>query len=301
MRALRDAFLVASFDLFESIRSRKFLALLVLHVVGAVVATLGFVEVLREFEAVVAEQLGVAETYKPGTLTDELMATPEVLDVLGGLMNDEALAQELISVPPLALFYGWMALFVLPALIVFTSSDAISTELSSGSARYALFRTQRLSWAVGKLGGQAGLLFIMTALGAVGVWVVGYSSLAGFDGPGTAWWLARLGMRAFIYGFAFLGLALGVSQMTRSVNGSRALGLIALIGIGVLGGVTMWNEAIEYAPVLLPSLQPLFPLTHKVTLWQPELSVRAPSLAMLVALGLLYFGVGHAVMVRRDA
>jgi len=301
LNAFRDAALVAAFDLAESVRSRKFLALLVLHVLGAVVGTLLFVEVLGEFEAVVADQLGVAETYKPGTLTDELMATPEVLEVLSGMLNDEALASELITVPPLALFYGWIALFFLPALIVFTSSDAISSELSSGSARYALFRTTRLAWAVGKLGGQAGLLAILTALGAVGVWIVGAVSLAGFDHAGTAWWLARLGARAFVYGFAFLGLALGVSQMTRSVNGSRALGLVALIAIGILGGITMWNEAIEYAPVALPAIQPLFPATHRLTLWQPEFAARLPSLAMLLALGGLYFGVGHAVMVRRDA
>ena len=301
MNALRDAFLVASFDLFESVRSRKFLALLVLHVLGAVVSTLVFVEVLAEFEAVLADQLGVAETYKPGTMTEELMNSPEVLEVLSGLMRDEALARELISVPPLALFYGWLALFVLPALIVFTSSDAISSELSSGSARYALFRTQRLSWAVGKLGGQAGLLFLLTMLGAVGVWIVGALSLAGFDHLGTAWWLARLGGRAFVYGFAFLGLAMGVSQTTRSVNGSRAFGLIALIAVGLLAAITMWDEAIDFAPVLVPTLQPIFPGTHKLSLWQPDLVARLPSLAMLVALGLGYFGLGHLVMVRRDA
>ncbi|HJN76571.1 MAG TPA: ABC transporter permease subunit [Myxococcota bacterium] len=301
MRAIRDALLVASFDLFESVRSRKFLALLVLHVLGAVVSTLVFVKILAEFETVLATQLGVAETAKPGTMTEELMNSPETLEVLTGLMQDAELAKELVSVPPLALFYGWIALFVLPALVVFTSSDAISAELSSGSARFALFRTQRLSWAVGKLGGQACLLFIMVFLGAIAVWIVGALSLAGFDGPGTAWWLARLGLRAFVYGFAFLGLALGISQMTRSVNGARAFGLIALIAVGVLASLSMWDEAIEYAPVLIPTLQPMFPGTHKLTLWQPDLAARGPSMAMLLALGFFYFGIGHAVMVRRDA
>ena len=119
MRAIRDALLVASFDLFESVRSRKFLALLVLHVLGAVVSTLVFVKILAEFETVLATQLGVAETAKPGTMTEELMNSPETLEVLTGLMQDAELAKELVSVPPLALFYGWIALFVLPALVVF--------------------------------------------------------------------------------------------------------------------------------------------------------------------------------------
>ncbi len=45
----------------------------------------------------------------------------------------------------------------------------------------------------------------------------------------------------------------------------------------------------------------MFPGTHKLTLWQPDLAARGPSMAMLLALGFFYFGIGHAVMVRRDA
>ena len=298
---LRDAALVAWFDLWESVRSRKFLALLVIHLAGAMVATATFVEVLKELENTLAEQLAVASTDKAGTMTQSLMESQQFQEVLANLLHDPELAAELISVPPIALFYGWLALFGLPALVVFTSSDAISSELSTGSARFALFRTSRSAWAFGKLGGQALLMAIMVFAGAVGVWLVAAFTMASFEGAETAWWLLRLGARAWVYGFAFLGLSLGVSQVTRSVNGSRALGLFALIAVSVAGTASQVDDVVAYAPLLIDGLSPIWPNVHKIDLWRPGLADRAPAAAMLLALGLSYFMAGHAVLLRRDA
>ncbi len=301
MSVLRDAALVAWFDLWESVRSRKFLALLVIHLAGAMVATATFVEVLKELENTLAEQLAVASTDKAGTMTRSLMESEQFQEVLGNLLRDPELAAELVTVPPIALFYGWLALFGLPALVVFTSSDAISSELSTGSARFALFRTSRTAWAFGKLGGQTLLMAIMVFAGAAGVWLVAALSMASFEGPETAWWLVRLGGRACVYGFAFLGLSLGVSQMTSSVNGSRAMGLFALIGVSVAGSMSQVDHIVEFAPLLIDGLSPIWPNVHKIDLWRPQLVERAPAAAMLVALGLSYFMAGHAVLLKRDA
>lgn len=273
---LRDAALVAWFDLFESVRSRKFLALLVIHLAGAMVATATFVEVLKEIENTLAEQLAVASTDKAGTMTKSLMESEQFQEILANLLRDPELAAELVTVPPIALFYGWLALFGLPALVVFTSSDAISSELSTGSARFALFRTSRSAWAFGKLGGQSLLMAIMVFAGALGVWIVAYFTMASFDGPDTAWWLLRLGARAWVYGFAFLGLSLGVSQLTKSVNGSRALGLFALIVVSVLGTVSQVDHIVEYAPLLIDGLSPVWPYSHKIDLWRPSSTSAAP-------------------------
>ncbi|MCP4806915.1 MAG: ABC transporter permease subunit [Proteobacteria bacterium] len=300
MNAFRDAALVAWFDVFESIRSRKFMALLVLHLLGAVVMTAGFIEVLQEIETTLADTLAVAATDKPGTMTTTLMESEEFLEIVGHLLKDEELAAELVSLPPIALFYSWLIFFALPVLVVITSSDAISQELASGSARYAMFRTSRMAWAVGKLGGQSMLMAIMVFAGAIGVWVVAYFMLGSFDGPGTALWLFRFGLRAVVYGFAFLGLALGVSQLTSSVNGSRALGLLALIGFGVGGRMLMWDRIVEYVPGWVTTIAPLFPNTHKVDLWRPDLFDRGPAMIMLFGLGIAFFVAGHWRLSRRD-
>ena len=302
MNAFRDAALVAWFDLFESIRSRKFLALLVLHLLGAVVSTAGFVEVLKEIENTLADTLAVAATDKPGAMTSSLMASEEFQEVLARLLKDADLAAELVGMPPVALFYSWLIFFALPVLVIFTSSDAISSELASGSARFAMFRTSRMAWAVGKLGGQTLLMAIMIFAGAIGVWLVGYFQFGSFDGPATAWWLGRYGLRAVVYGFAFLGLALGASQLTANVNGSRALGLLFLILFGV-GGRMVTSEhflALDWVPQWIDTFAPLFPVAHKIDLYRPAVVDRAPALVMLFGLGIAFFVAGHWRLSRRD-
>lgn len=298
---MRSALLVAWFDLRESLRSRKALALLVIYLIGAMAATGLFVTILAELERAMASSLAVAQTSRPGAMTDALMESEELLDIISGLIGDRALAKELTSIPPVALFYGWLSLTFVPLLVAFTSAGAISSELASGAARFSLFRADRLHWVSGKLGGQCLLMFVGILLGAVGVWIVGYFSLTSFQPGLTAVWLLRLSGRACVYGFTFLGLTLGISQITRSVNASQALALLALIALGIGGGLTGAEKIVERAPVLLSSIHPLFPNAHRIDLWRPDLLSRLPATLMLLAMGCAWFGAGYLVMARRDA
>lgn len=300
-RGLRDAWVVARFDLGESLRSRKVLIFLALYAAGSVAAAVIFTEVLQDIEEALAEQLLVARTTEPGGLTQAVMEAPELRLVLVRLVRDEALADALLQIPPIALLYHWVALTFAPVFVVFTSSDAISGEVSSGSVRYALFRTDRMSWAVGKLLGQMCLTAVGLALGAFGAWVVGYVQLASFAPLDTATWLSRYVLTAFFFAFAHLGLALGVSQLTRSVPWSRALGLFALVFVFGAHGWLGRDAVREEAPVLSESLQQIFPAAHRLELWRPALSDGAISLVMLAALGILYFALGHLRFARRDA
>ncbi len=301
MSALRDILLVAGFDLVESLRSRKALALLLLYLAGSIGAALIFVEALGAVENRVAESLAVAETERPGAMTGELMESEQFLDIVAELIGDRELAQELVTIPPLALFYGWMALTFVPVLVTLSSAESIASEVASGSARFALFRTDRRAWALGKLAGQAALMAVGIAAGALGVLVVGVTSLTDLAVGPTAWWLLRLSGRAWLYGFPWLGLALGVSQVTRSVPWSRGLALLGLFGLGMLGAVSEAPWVREKAPVVVDTVAQLFPRTYRVDLWQPELTDRLPSVVMLLALGGLFFAAGHLVFTRRDA
>ena len=293
--------LVAAFDMSESLRSRKVLGLLILYVAGAVASTAGFVTLLETLEKTLADSLRVASTSKPGAMTASIQSSEEFRHVLAELTGDSTLVDALIGLPPLALFYGWMALTFVPALVVFTSCDAISNEVGSGSCRYALLRTDRLSWALGKLGGQAMLMAIGVLAGAVGTWVVGLVGLASFDAAATAWWMLRLGSRAWLYGLPYLGLALGISQMVRSSHAARALALVALTGLGAGRAILQIPDVVDALPVLAPSLGPLFPGSHALDLWRPGFLDRGPAMVMLVALCATYFALGHMVFDRRDA
>ena len=301
MKMWRDAAIVAAFDLAESLRSRKVLVFLVLYVVGAIAAAVMFTEVLRTVETELAEQLLVAQTNRPGSLTQAVMQSEELYRVLSRLVRDRDLAATLVTVPPMALLYGWVALNFGPVFVILTSSDAVSSELATGSARYALVRTDRASWAVGKLLGQAALLAVGIALGGVAAWLVGLVRLATFPPLETAAFLARYGATSFCYAFAYLGVALGVSQLTRSVAWSRALGLLALTAFGAASGVLGDDDVRPYAPALCDTLHVLFPGGHKLDLWRPALADFAPSVVVLLALGVAYFALGHLRLARRDA
>lgn len=301
MTALRAAALVAWFDLRESLRSWKALALLVIYLMGAIAAAAIFVRILAEIEKSLASTLSVAQTQRPGALTASLMESEQLLDLLSGLIGDAALAEQLVSTPPVALFYGWLAMSFVPILVTFTSAESISSELSSGACRYSLFRVDRLPWAVGKLLGQGMLMAVGILAGAAGVWIVGELGMNSFDGAGTAAWLLRFSVRAWVYGYAFLGMTLGLSQVTRSINGARALALLALIAAAAGGGLLSVPDITEYAPVAADTLRQLFPNAHKLDLWRPEVGVRLSAMGMLLALGTIAFGAGHQWMSRRDA
>jgi ABC-type transport system involved in multi-copper enzyme maturation permease subunit len=301
MKTLRDAWVVARFDLGESLRSRKVLVILSLYVLGAIAASILFTELLQTIESELAEQLLVAQTDRPGTLTEAVMRNSELRRVLTRLVRDPDLALSLLSVPPLALLYGWVALTFGPVFVVLTASDAISSEVDSGSARFALARTDRSAWALGKLFGQALLLLAGILAGAFASYVTGFIQLASFPLADTALWMLRYALGAFVYGFAFLGLTLGTSQLTRSVPWSRALAVLALAGVSMAVGVLDRDDVRERAPVLADSLRQLFPGAHRLDLWRPDFVDSGPAIAMLFTLGFAYFLLGHVRFARRDA
>jgi ABC-type transport system involved in multi-copper enzyme maturation permease subunit len=295
-----DAFHVAWFELVDALRSRKALALLGLYVAASGAAASLFLRVLKEIETNAASLLHVAPTTHTGTMTSVLLQSDSFREMLGRLVGDPKLVDALAAIPPMALFYGWLTLALVPALVVLTSTDAIAGELQSGEARYALVRVDRLSWAVGKLLGQALLMALGIALGGMAVWIVGVVGWAGFERIPSAIWIVRLGARAWIYGFAWLGVALAVSQLTASAAIARGLGVCALLGIGILGSLLEWPMIHRRAPVLFDSIRTLVPAEHTLGLWQPAFADRAPSIVMLLSLGCAYFALGHRRLARRD-
>lgn len=301
MRRLRDAALVAGFDLGESLRSWRVIALLVLYVGSAVASAGGFVAMLSELENTLAEQLRVSATDKPGALTEALMASEQLHQALSELTGDPSLVDSLVKIPLIALVYAWSALTFVPLLVTLTACEVIASDVSSGACRYSLVRTDRLTWALGRGLGQAVLLALGILCGALGAWVVGLLYLQGFAPADTAWWLLRLGGRAWVNGLPYLGLALGVSLVTKSTMSARALALVLLVAIGALDTFLASDWAREHGPTLVDTVRQVMPGAHTMALWRPDLLERLPSMVMQLALGCAYFGLGFAVFARRDA
>jgi len=154
---------------------------------------------------------------------------------------------------------------------------------------------------VGKLLGQSALMLASLALGSLATLIVGLFRMQSVDVGPTLLWLLMLSGRASIYGFAYVGLALGLSQLTRSVQVARALGLSVLALLGILRAVLDSDWTIERIPVLAATLRVILPRSHQLELWRPELTERLPAMLMLLSLGVSYFALGHLVRKRRDA
>lgn len=200
----------------------------------------------------------------------------------------------------MALFYGWLGSTFAPVLVMLTAAETVTAELGSGSARFALVRTDGLLWVTGKLLGQTLMMAVSLMLGGMVCLLVAWIQLDSFDAGATASWIVALSGRASLMGFAHVGLALGLSQCTRSIAVARALGLGSLGVMGALHGISNRPWAHDRAPVTVDTLRNLLPRAHQLDLWRPEFNDRLPAMVMLVALGVLYFAAGFVFRTRRD-
>jgi ABC-type transport system involved in multi-copper enzyme maturation permease subunit len=214
-------------------------------------------------------------------------------------VGSEGVAAEILSVPPLALFYSWTALAFTPALILMTAPRRISEEVSTGSLRLALVRTTRLRWCAGKFAGQFAIVLAAVLLSGVGAWCTGRLRMPEADGIELARYLIVYALKAGCYALPFVGLALGVSQLTRSPNqavlfafsGWVVLGQAAWISRRFAGGG--WRRILRVTREIVPQ-------AHRLDLWRLDWRHALPAATSLVALGLLYFALGYLRFRRRD-
>ena len=294
---IRSIGLVAGFDLLESLRSRKAIALLLLYLIASLGGAAIFIHVLGELRDRIAQEAGVMGAMA----TQALLRSEQLVELIGDLVGDEALARSLLSIPVLALFYGWFSMTFIPLLVILTSADSIASEIATGSARYALFRTDRLSWALGKLVGQLCLMTLGVVLGAAGAYALGLILYDGFAPGQTAWWIARLAARSIVYGFAYLGVALCASQLVRTRAMARALGLLLLFAVWLAGTLLRIPSLNEWSPQLVSAVRHLFPNAHSLDLWRPALLDRGVAMGALILIGLGFFALGFVRLHRRDA
>lgn len=290
---------VARHEVADAMRSRRALVLLVLYLVGGIAATLLFVKVLHEVETQVMKTVGLDPAKKAGGVATTLWASHSMREGLIHLSGDEALARQLLAIPPLALFFGWLAFTFTPLLVVLTSSARIAEEVWSGAVRFALFRTTRFAWCLGKFLGQALQLLGVLLLGAAGAWLIGWLRLDTLDAPAAAGWMVVFAIKAWVYALAYLGLALGVSQLCGGPNLAVGLGFLAMTVLAAAGGIAAWaagdgwRRAWDLVRLLTPG-------GHRMDLWRADAAHAAPAAVFLLALSLVYFSLGHARFARKD-
>ncbi len=286
---------MAGFDLLESLRSRKAIMLLALYLLGSLGASGIFIRILSALQDRLQEQMGHA------VRMHEIMASPGMTRLVGALAGDPEVAKAIVTIPPMAIFYGWLAIHFVPLLILFTSSDAISGDVSSGAVRFSLFRTDRISWAVGKLVGQTCLMAVGVLVGALGCWVMGLVWLDQMPVADTGYWLVRISGRAIVYSFAYLGMVMCASQMARTNARAGGLALVIMFFCWLSATVLQAGPIQKRAPTLTAVLARLFPGGHQLALWHPSLVRSGSAMLALIAIGLAFFALGFWRFNARDA
>jgi ABC-type transport system involved in multi-copper enzyme maturation permease subunit len=290
---------VAFQELADSIRSRRVWVFLLLYLAGSVAATILFLNILQKMETHLVSTLGLNPATEPGGVTATLWKSDAFQRMMTQLIGDRKLAESLLSIPPLALFWGWLCLTFGPLLVTLTASVRIAEEVWSGSVRFVLFRTTRLSWVTGKFLGQAVQLLLAFLLSALGAWVVGAVRMNSFEPLPTALALLAFALKAWVYGLAYLGLATAVSQMFASPNVASALSFGVLMVVGMIHGAATFVKAAAWRPTL-EILDLLTPAGHRLDLWRPDAAHLVPALVYLVVLAFGYLFLGHLVFRRRD-
>jgi ABC-type transport system involved in multi-copper enzyme maturation permease subunit len=287
--------LVAAFDLLESLRSRKAIVLLALYMAGALGASGIFIRILLAFKERLEAQVGQAVDMK------QLMESQGMSRFAVALAGDADVAKAVVAIPPMALFYGWLAMNFVPLLVLFTSADAISGDVNSGAVRFSLFRTDRLSWATGKLIGQTSLMAVGVLVGALVCWVTGAIWLDGMPLGDTAVWLLRISGRSIVYSFAYLGMVMCASQLARTGARSGGLALLIMFLASVIGSVIQAEPIQERAPGFFTALSKLFPNGHHLSLWHPGWFESGTAMLGLILIGLAFFALGFWRFATRDA
>lgn len=297
---LRTLWITAVYEFLDALRSRRALVLMLLYFLGSVAASHAFINLIGEIEKELLETLRVAETDSVGSVTETLWQTEMFKDIIVNLVRDKDLAEHIVGISPIAVFYGWLSFTFAPVLMMLISTTRVAEELGSGSARFVLFRSSLFPWVMGKYLGQALLLLPSLLLSAAGAWIIGWWKLSLFDPGSCAWQLLGFSLLAIAYTWTFLGLATGVSMMTRYPNLATVFGFAGLIILSVIGAAARHFRSEEMPQRLLDLFVWLTPGGYRTDLWWPDPAHQVPAIIMLLALGILYLLPGYVWLSRRD-
>ena len=298
-RFLRHFVVVAAHEIVDGFRSRRALALLLLYLLGSVASCLLFIKVLHSIEEELVTAMGLTPSAEAGSVTATLWQSDSFKHMMGELVGDRALAARLLAIPPLSLFYGWLSFTFAPLLVLLLSSPRIAEEVGTASVRYVLVRTGPAEWCTGKLAGQAVMLLAALLVSAAGAWAVGYVRFSGFEPLGSIPHLAGFALKAWIYTWPFLCLALAVSQFTRSPVIATAAAFVVFTVITIASFAAEhftgegWRRFLDVVFLFTPR-------ASRLGLWTPEAAQFVPAAVLLAAIGLFYFLCGYAFFVRRD-
>ena len=288
MRSLMRIAQTALCEWENALRSRRALVLLLLYLASAVLCMNGTISALGTMERELVRVLRLPDSGRTGVVSETLWKSKSFSSMVAAGVGDRLVFEDISKRHPVELLYAWFAFFCAPILVVLVSGARVAGDLRTGVARYMLVRTTRLEWSLGKYAGQAIMIACALAVSAVGAWCVALYRLPSATAARLFLPMLGWGVSAWYYSLAWLGLALGLSHLTRSAMRATAFGILGISLFGVL-------------PYFFPEIEVLLPSGAKMGLWRTSVTPQAVSAFHLVTLGLVYLMAGAAVFGRRDA
>ena len=290
---------VAVGELQNSIRTRKALVVLALYLVFSVSSMIGTISLFSKLEGEVANLLQLPKAEQVGSMSQQLWESPVFLRMVRSSVKDPTVFEYIRGYHPVVLAYAWFALFLAPLLAVLSAGGRVSDELRTKSARFALSRVSRTEWTLGKFCGQMLQNAIALVVSILAVWAVCMIMLKAH----VAWELfasmCEWGVKVWIYSFAWLGIASGISHMTESPSRAVCFGILAIALFAALPPLLQLSADAFSLPWLVNFSQ-LSPNSVKDMLWRGGTMTYLVGTVHFFALGCFYLAVGHSVMKRKD-
>ena len=288
MRSLWRIVQTALCEWENALRSRRALVLLLLYLAAAVLCMNGTISMLSKMESELVRVLRLPDSGQTGVVSETLWKSKSFRNMIAAGVDDRLVFEDISKRHPVELLYAWFAFFCAPILVVLVSGTRVAEDLRTGVARYMLVRTSRLEWSLGKYAGQALMIACALAVSAAGAWCVALYRLPAATAARLFLPMLGWGVSAWFYSLAWLGLALGLSHLTRSSMRATAFGIL---GVG----------ACEVLSYFFPEAEVFLPSGARLGLWRTSFMPQAVAVFHLATLGLVYLTIGAAVFNRRDA
>lgn len=298
---LRRLLQSALFELFDAVRSRRALVLIILYLIVSLLTMGGTITALGKMEDQLADTLGIEQVEgKSGLVSATLWKSKPFQRLARHVVDDSLIYDDIVGRHPAELLYAWLVFLFVPLMTVLFTSNRVAGDVRSGAVRYMLTRVTRLEWSLGKYLGNAVLILAGLLVGAVAAWGVAAWKLSGADIPALLPAMVGWSLKAWILSLAWLGMALGVSHLFKTPGKADGVALMMLFVFSVASGVLGLISKFEGFAAKLSFLTSLFPSGVEDALWRASFAPVALASLWLITLGLFYLSLGYARFARRD-
>ena len=300
MRSLNRIWQTALWEWGGAIRSRRALVLLLLYLASAVLCMNGTISILGRMEKELANVLQLPDAGETGVVSASLWKSKPFNRIVRSVVGESPVLDDISGRHPVELLYAWFVFLCAPLLAVLVAGTRISDDLHSGAVRYMLVRETRLEWSAGKYAGQVIMAGVALAASALGAAAVAFCRLPSGTAASLLLPLLNWSLRAWVYSLAWIGLALGLSHLTRSPGRATACGILAICLFGAVSPLMDFLHATAGWPAAVTHVRMLVPAGAEMSMWRFSVAPLVSGSFHLATLGLVYLMAGAAVFGRSD-